>query len=386
MKDKNAHEEEPLDEASLGAVRDALAEFVDVICRRTPRALSVFIASPIHGSWRAIAACGQSEPRIVSGQNLDQTEYSWARGHEPPTSKSKKARLAEALRLCEPIMLHDGGFFGNLCFVASPANATANASLRGSVAAFADMAALLVGEVQTRGNAEIKLAEATAAADERERFMAVLAHDLRSPLGTVQAIGQAVSVAPDRANLPAIAKTLLAAAARMSTLIGDVLDLARARLGGGIPMRWQGCAELADQFAQIVEEARAVHPNQPIISDIQIARTIDCDPMRLQQLFQNLLDNAFSHGAPGQPIAVVARISGAELELRVANEGAEIDPAMSARLFEPFWRAKGKLRPEGLGLGLFICQHIAGQHGGQIRVESAAGTTTFVLTMPVSRA
>ncbi len=150
-------------------------------------------------------------------------------------------------------------------------------------------------------NAEIELAEATAAADEGKRFVAVLANDLRSPLGAVQAIGQAVSVAPDRANLLAIAKTLLVAAARMSALIGDVLDLARARLGGGIPMRWQGCTELADQFAQIVEEARAVHPNQPINSDIQIARTIDRDPTRLHRSFKICSTTPFRTACPASP-------------------------------------------------------------------------------------
>jgi signal transduction histidine kinase len=264
-------------------------------------------------------------------------------------------------------------------------DAVADAGLRDAAAAFAELAALLIGQSQGKVAAEVGLAQEAAAAQQRERFVAVLAHDLRTPLSTVRALGETLSIAPDRANLPRIAKLLLAAVARMASLLDGVLDLARARLGGGITMRWQSCPDLADRLAQVVEEARTTHAAQQINSQIQIARAVDCDPTRLQQLLGNLLDNALTHGARDRPVSIVAEANESELEIRVANEGAALDAETRERIFEPFWRPKGAKRPEGLGLGLFIVEHIATRHGGAVRVDSKEGATIFVFSMPVSR-
>jgi signal transduction histidine kinase len=384
MNNKNAPGEGPPEDSVFEAETDALAQLVDVICRRTPRALLAVVASPARGPWRAIAACGNSGVSISSGQSLEQPEHSWMRERgEPPTHAP--ATGVGALQLRQPIVLRDGNFFGNLCLVASRVDAVADAGLRDAAAAFAELAALLIGQSQGKVAAEVGLAQEAAAAQQRERFVAVLAHDLRTPLSTVRALGETLSIAPDRANLPRIAKLLLAAVARMASLIDGVLDLARARLGGGITMRWQSCPDLADRLAQVVEEARTTHAAQQINSQIQIARAVDCDPTRLQQLLGNLLDNALTHGARDRPVSIVAEANESELEIRVANEGAALDAETRERIFEPFWRPKGAKRPEGLGLGLFIVEHIATRHGGAVRVDSKEGATIFVFSMPVSR-
>ncbi|KND59868.1 sensor histidine kinase [Candidatus Burkholderia verschuerenii] len=385
MKNKNAPGEGLPKDTAFEAETYALAQLVDVICRRTPQAQAAVVASPARGPWRAVAASARSGQRIASGQRLDRPEHAWMAERGEPSVGSQPLDNS-AFRLRQPIVLRDGSFFGNLCLVASRADSVADAGLRDAAGVFAELAALLIGQTRRSADAEARLDNEAAAAEQRERFVAVLAHDLRTPLSTVRALGETLSIAPERANLPRIAKILLAAVARMASLIDGVLDLARARLGGGITMRWQSCPDLAERLSQIVEEARAAHPGRRIHSQIQIARAVDCDPARLQQLLGNLLDNALTHGDEGRPVSVVADANESELVIRVANEGAELDSETIAHVFEPFWRPKRSKRAEGLGLGLFICAHIATRHGGSIRVESANGATTFVFSMPNARA
>ncbi|WP_277183631.1 HAMP domain-containing sensor histidine kinase [Caballeronia sp. BR00000012568055] len=384
MNNKNAPGEGPPKDPAFEAETDALAQLVDAIFRRTPQALAAVVASPARGAWRATAARSHPQTSFAAGQSLEQPENAWMREPGEPAVGSLPPGNG-ALRLRQPIMLGDGSFFGNLCLVASRADSMADAGLRDAAGAFAELAALLIGQSRRSADAEARLGNEAAAAEQRERFVAVLAHDLRTPLSTVRALGETLSIAPDRANLPRIAKLLLAAVARMASLIDGVLDLARARLGGGITMRWQSCPDLADRLAQVVEEARTTHAGRQINSQIQIARAVDCDPTRLQQLLGNLLDNALTHGARDRPVSIVAEANESELEIRVANEGAALDAETRERIFEPFWRPKGAKRPEGLGLGLFIVEHIAARHGGAIRVDSKEGATIFVFSMPVSR-
>ncbi|WP_244827106.1 HAMP domain-containing sensor histidine kinase [Caballeronia sp. TF1N1] len=385
MKNKNAPGEGPPKDPAIEAETDALAQLVDAIFRRMPQALAAVVASPASGPWRAIAARGRQESSFAAGQSLEQPENAWMRELGEPAIDPPPPENG-ALRLRQPITLRDGSFFGNLCLVASRADSVADAGLRDAAGVFAELAALLIAQSRRSAEAEARLGNEAAAAEQRERFVAVLAHDLRTPLSTVRALGETLSIAPERANLPRIAKILLAAVARMASLIDGVLDLARARLGGGITMRWQSCPDLAERLSQVVEEVREARPGQQIDSQIRIARAIDCDPTRLQQLLGNLLDNALTHGARDRPVSIVAETSESELEIRVANEGAELDQETRERIFEPFWRPKGAKRPDGLGLGLFIVEHIATRHGGSIRVDSKDGSTIFVFSMPVSRA
>ncbi|WP_250463224.1 HAMP domain-containing sensor histidine kinase [Caballeronia sp. GAFFF2] len=385
MKNKNAPGEGPPKDPAFEAETDALAQLVDAIFRRMPQALAAVVASPASGPWRAIAARGRQESSFAAGQSLEQPENAWMRELGEPAIDPPPPENG-ALRLRQPITLRDGSFFGNLCLVASRADSVADAGLRDAAGVFAELAALLIAQSRRSAEAEARLGNEAAAAEQRERFVAVLAHDLRTPLSTVRALGETLSIAPERANLPRIAKILLAAVARMASLIDGVLDLARARLGGGITMRWQSCPDLAERLSQVVEEVREARPGQQIDSQIRIARAIDCDPTRLQQLLGNLLDNALTHGARDRPVSIVAETSESELEIRVANEGAELDQETRERIFEPFWRPKGAKRPDGLGLGLFIVEHIATRHGGSIRVDSKDGSTIFVFSMPVSRA
>jgi two-component system sensor histidine kinase/response regulator len=217
-----------------------------------------------------------------------------------------------------------------------------------------------------------------------EMFVAILGHDLRNPLGALVAGTELLSVQlADPGQLKTLGR-MSAAGRRMTSMIEQLLDLTRARLGGGIGfLRVRETLDVRDLVQRTVEELRASHPER----DITFTTTSDCttsgDPERLLQLFGNLVANAIAHGLPGTPIAVNVVGRRREVIVEVRNQGV-IPADRVATLFEPFQgRKRDAVRPAaasaGLGLGLFIARQIATAHGGDITVESTAATGTAVI-------
>jgi PAS domain S-box-containing protein len=231
-----------------------------------------------------------------------------------------------------------------------------------------------------------KLAEAEKAARQqeeaelREQFIAVLGHDLRNPLASIAAGTRLLRRHPEKAD--EIAEQIERSISRMSSLIENILDFARGRLGGGFTVTRDSEKPLEPVLLQVIEELRAVHPEQRVAVDIDLREPVQCDRQRIGQLLSNLLGSAFVYGAPASPIHVRARTEDGYFELSVFNLGATIDPLDFERLFQPFFRAEVRGSREGLGLGLYICSEIAKAHGGTLGVSSENGTTSFTLRIP----
>ncbi len=169
----------------------------------------------------------------------------------------------------------------------------------------------------------------------------------------------------------------------MSELVANLLDFARGRLGGGIPVeRREAGAELTEALQQVIEELRGANPGRVVHSEFDLGEPVACDPRRIGQLLSNLLANALAHGAPDRPVRVSARSGEGRFLLSVGNEGAPIPPDTMARLFQPFSRAGTDAKQAGLGLGLYIASEIARSHGGTLGVSSTEDRTTFTLEMP----
>lgn len=214
-----------------------------------------------------------------------------------------------------------------------------------------------------------------------ETFVAAVGHDLRNPLSAIMAGVQLLEkTATDERTKHAVAR-LKSSGKRMSAIIEDLFDLARARLGGGIaiePTR----TELSAIVQRVVSEHRQAHPHRTLD-----AETIDelygsWDERRLEQVVANLVDNAERHGAVEAPIAVRLDATEDQVMISVHNLGA-IHPDVLPCLFDPFRSGREKRSREGLGLGLFIVYQIVEAHGGRIDVRSTeeAGTTILV-TLP----
>jgi PAS domain S-box-containing protein len=213
----------------------------------------------------------------------------------------------------------------------------------------------------------------------RERFIAILGHDLRNPLAAIVSAAELLERAEVPVQFVRAVERIGRSARRMEVMIADVLDFARGRLGGGIPIQRESC-DLGRVVAETVDETRLAFPGR----DIRCQATGDLagtwDRSRVEQVLSNLIGNAVHHGA--DPVTVAAQGSGDAVILSVHDEGRPIPGAHLARLFEPF-HAGARRDSGGLGLGLYIASEIVRAHRGSISVSSTEGAgTTFSVRLP----
>jgi len=221
-------------------------------------------------------------------------------------------------------------------------------------------------------------------AETREQFIAVLGHDLRNPLASVEAGLRMIDRTEDLTKIRSLTKMMRTSAARMSGLIDDVLDFARGRLGSGLALQRQVRGDLEQTLEEVVTELRISKPDREIVSDLAIGGDVDCDNARMAQMLSNLVGNALTHGADDHPVHVRAHKGHSFFELSVANSGDQIHAAVMSDLFKPFVRASSKPSQQGLGLGLYICSEIAKAHGGTLDATSTPVETRFTFRMPLA--
>jgi signal transduction histidine kinase len=178
-----------------------------------------------------------------------------------------------------------------------------------------------------------------------------------------------------------ISDSIAKSADSMASLVDDVMDLARSRLGQGIVLHKRSDG-LEPALLHVVDELRMAHPDREIRTDISIGRPVEADPRYVARLLSNLLKNALVYGAADQPVDVVVAAFD-KFVLSVRNSGPQIPEHTQRHLFSPFTR--GAVRPDqnGLGLGLFIVSEIARAHGGTVSVASTAAETRFSFQMPL---
>jgi signal transduction histidine kinase len=170
----------------------------------------------------------------------------------------------------------------------------------------------------------------------------------------------------------------------MAGLIDDVMDFARARLGGGFEIERRADANVREAMLLTVDELRLANPEREIVADVALDEPVACDSGRIAQLLSNLLANALRHGEEGGAVRVKARTEVGRFELTVANSGPAISPERQANLFQPFERAEHHHGQQGLGLGLYIAAEIARAHSGTLAVASDAAETCFTFSMPLT--
>jgi signal transduction histidine kinase len=215
-----------------------------------------------------------------------------------------------------------------------------------------------------------------------EMFTAVLGHDLRNPLNAILTAAQLLEHRSEDPSVKKTAARMLSSAKRMSRMIEDMLDLARARLAGGIPLKREP-ADFGALVHRVVQEHQAAFPDRKIELRAEGDVTGEWDADRLAQVASNLIGNALQHGHPSCAVEVRLESSpGDTVVFSVANEGC-IPPEVLPHLFDPF-RGGGRsaVRNEGLGLGLYIVQQIVLAHQGRIDVESGETRTTFRVSIP----
>ena len=240
------------------------------------------------------------------------------------------------------------------------------------------------------GMLHARLRHAEDALRARDDLLAVAAHELKTPLTAVIGYTQTLQMrAPREGRLirreQDMLRLIAAQAKRLHTLIDSVLDLARLRNGQTQIVRQ--VVDLAALARQVVARAQLMAtrhqvefrgPDTPIV--------IVGDSVRLEQVLQNLLDNAVKYSPESGVITVCVEQRNTEAILRVSDQGIGIPEQARAQLFERFYRASNldARRMQGTGIGLSIVTEIVALHGGVVEVDSVEGQgSTFTVRLPL---
>jgi two-component system CheB/CheR fusion protein len=238
-------------------------------------------------------------------------------------------------------------------------------------------------DITARMRAEEALREADRRKDE---FLATLAHELRNPLAPIRS---SLEVLREIADAPDVYAMLERQVDQMVRLVEDLLEVSRITRGR-VELRREA-VELADVLRAALETSRpaleAGHhdfelslPDEPLV--------VDADPVRLAQVFVNLLDNAAKYTPDGGHVALGAARAGAEVRVWVRDDGVGIPGHVLPRVFEPFTQSAHTLprAAGGLGIGLALVAQLVDLHGGRIAAHSEGDGrgSEFVVTLPLA--
>jgi signal transduction histidine kinase len=222
----------------------------------------------------------------------------------------------------------------------------------------------------------------------KEMFLAMLGHDLKTPLGAIIA---SAHVIVNIEELPEAALKMaclvLSSGERMSALIGDLLDFARTRLGSGIPID-RVEMNIENVCKQVIVEITAMHPRRVVNFEATGKLQGQWDNARISQALSNVISNAVEHGTESTPIHVTVRGEADQVVLAVQNWGPIIPANELDQIFAPMHRIDNEepFAPRSnLGLGLYIAESIIAAHEGTIRAASSEEKgTTFTIHLPTA--
>lgn len=230
------------------------------------------------------------------------------------------------------------------------------------------------------------LTERTRLDSVRTDFVANISHELKTPVGALAVLAEAVADHDDPDVMRGLAERMVMEAHRASSTIDDLLELSRIELGG------QAAREVVDVgmvVAEAVHRAALAAERRGItirIDDPHPPKAMG-DSRQLVSALANLLDNAVKYSDDGGTVSVGVAAADGWVELAVADRGIGIPTRDLDRIFERFYRVDRARSREtgGTGLGLAIVRHVATNHGGDVRVQSHEGEgSTFTLRVPAA--
>lgn len=226
-------------------------------------------------------------------------------------------------------------------------------------------------------------------ADQRkDEFLAMLAHELRNPLAPIRNMVEVLKRADDHRHLlrPAL-NTMERQLRHMTRLIDDLLDASRISQGK-ISLRRER-VELTTVVREVVEASRPFYEaaQQTLTVTLPPPIFVDADPVRLAQVFGNLLHNASKFSRRGGGVTLVGELQGKDVVIAVKDDGIGIPAALLPKIFELFAQGDETLERTngGLGIGLTLVRRLVEMHGGSVRVASAGVDrgSEFVVRLPV---
>jgi two-component system sensor histidine kinase KdpD len=239
---------------------------------------------------------------------------------------------------------------------------------------FAGQIAVAVERVQLAAES-VELARKAETESMRNSLLNAISHDLRTPLAVL--VGASSSLATDSERLTDAAKRELIAtiheeSTRMSTLVDNLLDMARLESGAvELARQWTPLEEIVGGVLSRLGPTLATHPVAVHLpNDLPM---VNVDPVLLAQVFANLLENAVKYTPVGTAIEISAQKLPGRIAVDVADSGPGIPHGEEGKLFDKFYRLQREAAQSGVGLGLAICKAIVAAHGGTISVANRAG-------------
>ncbi len=253
-----------------------------------------------------------------------------------------------------------------------------------------DTALSLIGRALERERLIEERRQATIQAESerlRSSLLRSVSHDLRTPLSGIAGAAESLGYAKlDRDTIAAIASDIEGEAERLTLLVDNILNL--TRLQEDTAKLRKSMESVDDLVYAAAETARKRYRGREIKVELdERPEVVDVDPILIQQLLLNYIDNADKYSPSGAPIELSAKRDNNEVYILVRDHGPGVPPEWTGRIFEKFIRAypsDGTIR--GSGLGLYICESIARAHGGHVFVATAdGGGSVFGFTLAVEK-
>jgi two-component system sensor histidine kinase KdpD len=223
----------------------------------------------------------------------------------------------------------------------------------------------------------------------RNSLLSSISHDLRTPLATI--VGSASTLAESEETLQVgdrkeLSRAIYDEALRMSNLVNNILDMARLDAGAvELNRQWHTLEEIVGTALNRLKAQLASRPVNVKLPDA--LPLIYVDGVMIEQVLENLLENALRYAPAGSGIEITAEASPFAVTVAVADRGPGIPKGLEDRLFEKFYRVHRESAQSGVGLGLAICRAIVEAHGGSIRASNrGSGGAVFWFTLPADQA
>ena len=381
------------------------------------------LAIPALGDWCTVYMLSEDQEirRVaVAYTEGEKAELAQALRRYPPSPVSNNSSVAQAMRTGQPILtpVIPDAYVGSIAQDAEHLEIMRRLAFRssmtvplkargdvlGALAFFSSdpgrrydtMDLALAEDLARRAGLAVDNArlyrEAQRAIRARDEFLSVAAHELKTPLTTMLGFAQMLLkyLRPDGQVDQAIVHRALRAieqqSDRLTRLVSRLLDI--ARIEGGRLAIDPAITDLVVLVEDVVETMQATTTDQRLIARTPETLQVLVDPLRLEQVLTNLIDNAIKFSPPGGEIVVDVSVNSiGMIRLAVSDRGPGIPPEGRERIFDRFYQARAGDLATGMGLGLYICRQIVEQHGGSINAEfPATGGTRFVVILPTSDA
>jgi signal transduction histidine kinase len=235
---------------------------------------------------------------------------------------------------------------------------------------------------------EQRVVERTARLQESKEFLSIAAHELKTPVTSLCGFAQVllhVTQGETRIDAPQVRRALHhidAQSMKLDSLITQLLDLSRIE-AGKLSLDTQ-VVDLSTVVTDVVAAAQARTSAHRLVVDAPAPIVACLDPLRIEQVLVNLVNNAIKYSPDGGAIDVGVTQHGEVAQVAVRDHGLGIPPEYREHIFDLFYQAHARSHRSGMGLGLYISRHIVDLHGGFITADFPAdGGTRFVVTLPV---